>query len=426
MMGEVDIGMKVRHGRSKEPSLQYESESTIGLNNSPNSEVLFTRRSQEPVMETPQLLSLPPSPSWVKGVPRPIKAPQLRSGAGKPVNYHFSPPRWLRLETPRLKKKMELPITINGFTIAACPDSGSEENIIARDEAIHLSLNIEDAPEYQKEFRVANGSIVTALGRTLVVCNFEKEPETNYHCFFYVFKTLVVPLIIGMSFLSATETLTKNKHRLKFHSIPRGGPLQLYALNNPAQRIRCIADSKPILANADTGSELDLISAFYARKRGYLMSKLGPHDNKVQFADGSESYLAGKVDLTIIVGNSGGHLIRGIQEGQRLRRTFYVLQGLTSDMLLGEELLDETNAFETYKDAFSEDEYRGTLSSVNTIVWLKTPLEYLSRLGGRGNGAPEPLAGEEIMHRITEMTKKIPQQKPTLQLQEPTQQTKLQ
>ena len=293
------------------------------------------------------------------------------------------------------KRKVELPMDIHGSTFAACPDSGSEENIMVTDLVAQLGLSVEDALEHQKEFRIANGKVVKALGRTSVQCSFTKEPEAQFQCWFYVFQSLITPLIMGMAFLDATETFTKYKHRLQSRLVPRAGPLQLYALNNPARRIRCLADMKPILANADTGAEMDLMSLAYAKRRGYAnLSKIGLRDNQVQFADGSKAYLVGKVNVSIILGDNSGPVVRRHNSGLQLKRTFYILDGLTSDMLFGEEFLDETNAFETYKTAFAADQSGEIISEVNTIVWCNTPERFLARFGRGNTAAPEPLSGK--------------------------------
>ena len=199
----------------------------------------------------------------------------------------------------RLKKRFDLPLNIFGATHSTRHDSGSHENAMAKEMALKLGLKIEDTAEYQKEFRIANGKVVKALGRTSVDCAFTAEPHMQHLCSFYVFATLVTPIIMGMAFLDATETLTKHKRRLRSTMVPANGPAQICALNNPGQRLRCSMNRESVLANADTGSEIDLISLAYAKSRGLAWIEFGAMGNhKVQFADGSESFLAGKTFLS--------------------------------------------------------------------------------------------------------------------------------
>ena len=303
----------------------------------------------------------------------------------------FSP-----FQPTRRSRRVELPMNILGSTYATCPDSGSHENIMVKGVAQQLGLDIESSTEHRKEFRIGNGKIVKSLGRTCVKCSFAKEPDLEYLCWFYVFRSLIKSVIMGMAFLDATETLTKHKNRLQCSMSPRTGPLQLCALNNPAQRLGCMAEGKRILANADTGSEIDFISLAYAKRRSFEIEKVNPQENKVQFADGSLSYLAGRVSLDIFIGQYD--LLSVNRGGKRLQRTFYVLDGLTSDMLLGDEFLDETDAFNTYRAALSSDASKEAFSQLNTIVWFKTPERYFGRhlFGKSSITAPEPLDGNSL------------------------------
>ena len=100
------------------------------------------------------------------------------------------------------------------------------------------------------------------------------------------------------------------------------------------------------------------------------MTAVGLRSSTVQFADGSTSDLIGKVKVLIVLGTP---------EGPRVVTTFYVLDGLTSDILFGEDFLDKTTAFETYRDAFSIIDCDDTAAEVNGIVWSNTAESYLSR-----------------------------------------------
>ena len=314
----------------------------------------------------------------------------------KPLREPYgTPDQYSLVHVVKPRKKVQLPIEILGSTYATCPDSGSQENIMAKAISDQLDLSIDDAAEHQKEFRMANGKVVKALGRTSVDCAFTKEPDSQHQCSFYVFKALIAPIIMGMAFLDATETLTKYKHRLQSSMVPRTGPLQLYGIDNPVQRIQCLADLRKTLANADTGSEIDLISLAYARRRGYYLDAVDFGDNRVQLADGSVAFLVGKVNISIIFGDVDNEFYAWKFPHTEIQRTFYVLEGLTSDMVLGEEFLDETNAFETYRTALTFQESEDIYCHLDTIIWLRTPEKYIRNLlGGNTTAAPEPLSGE--------------------------------
>ena len=267
-------------------------------------------------------------------------------------------------------RRMDLPMIIQGSTIISRPDSGSEENIIAADVLSTLELKMDNALEHRKEFRVANGRSVWALGRIIVKCSFAKDRTLDFNCTFYVFKNLTSALIMGMPFLDETQTLIKYQYRFQPRIIRPSGPVQLNSLNNPRKRLFCLINSQPRFANADTGSEIDLMSLEYVLKRGFPMTAVGLHSNTVQFADGSTAELVGKVSVLIVLGTP---------EGPRVVIIFYVLDGLTCDILLGEDFLDKTAAFETYRDAFSIIDCDDDTAEVNGIVWFSKAESHLSR-----------------------------------------------
>ena len=267
-------------------------------------------------------------------------------------------------------RRVDLPMIIQGSTIISRPDSGSEENIIASDVLTMLDLKMDNAPEHRKEFRVANGKPVWALGRIMVKCSFAKDRTLDFYCTFYVFQNPTSALIMGMPFLDETQTLVKHQYRLQPRAISSFRPIQLSSLNSPRKRLYCLVDSQPKLANADTGSEIDVMSLEYTLRRGFSMTAVDLSTSTVQFVDGSTSELVGKVSVVIVLGTP---------EGPRVTTTFYVLDGLTCDILFGEDFLDKTTAFKTYRDAFSVIECDNDAAEVNGIVWFNAVESYVSR-----------------------------------------------
>ena len=112
------------------------------------------------------------------------------------------------------QRRLYLPIVINGEIIQSRPDSSCENNIIAAEVVSSLDLVTNTAPEHRKTFRLANGSLMEALGQVVFGCSFALEQALQLTCVFYVFKRLICPILIGMSFLNETETLSKYRHRL--------------------------------------------------------------------------------------------------------------------------------------------------------------------------------------------------------------------
>ena len=278
-------------------------------------------------------------------------------------------------------QKMVLPIIIRGLTIDSRADSGSEDNIMSRDLISHLNLRIDNSPEHHKQFRLANGNFVSALGRISVKCAFAKDPSIELRCTFYIFSQLISPIIMGMAFLDETETLVKYRHRLQPRLLT--GTHQLCSLNSPRCRLLCIVDSLPSLANADTGSDMDLMSLAYVRRRNFVMTEVDLECSTIEFADATTALIIGKVDVPVAVGGDEGH---------QILNTFYILVELTCDFLLSEEYLFETNAFERYRHAFSYEDCDDDAVDVNTIMWVNTTEKDFSRLWNR-HGQPGGASG---------------------------------
>lgn len=186
---------------------------------------------------------------------------------------------------PVRKDGLDLPLIVDGRAMTAIPDSRTEDNIIAQDLVTQLGLDVDDEPENQKEFRIANSSVTKAIGRVKVSFRFAHDQGEEHQTWFYVFRSFFRPLLFGMEFLDATETLTKHRYRLESRSTSFSGPLRVAALNNPKRRLYCWPKYSPsplkyprraalkiMMANADTGSEVDLISLDLCRRERSISS----------------------------------------------------------------------------------------------------------------------------------------------------------
>lgn len=289
----------------------------------------------------------PQLPKWIPDYPPPTDTDQYRWGS-----------------------QMDLPLTVRGTVIPARPDSGCEENIMSARMAEYFGLPVSRRKEDKKNFRVANGKIVSAVGRVSIWSCFPEEPWKEIQLDFYLFPQAVTPLIIGMSFLAETKVFNENRHRLRPRKVKRRGPYQVSLLNSPMKTIHCLAESEPARGYPDTGSEIDLMSLSYVTKRGFELRTLEDEESEVLFADGSSSTLVGKTTISLIVCSNSP------LEG---KLTFYVLEDLTCDMLFGEEFLHENEIFQKHQTAFGTSEADG-FSDVNGIFWKTKGEKFLSKL----------------------------------------------
>jgi hypothetical protein len=277
---------------------------------------------------------------------------------------------------------------VHGSIIYSRPDTGCEENIMQAELASGLGLKIDKSTKHRRIFRIANGRNVQAVGLVSTKCYFSNELWRELDVDFYVFSHLVTQIIMGMSFLDTTKTLVDNRHRLRIRKSLRRRPFRVSRLNNPRRRLPCFVASFPALANPDTGSDVDLMSLSYVTSRGFLIEDVEDEEANVEFADGSTARLTGKVKVDIALDS---------KDFVKENMTFYVLENLTCDILLGEDFIFGKDVFQKYQQYFIMDEKERLGSEVSTIIWQKKAEKLLSRLGfrrKRSSSTQQYLSGE--------------------------------
>ena len=250
-----------------------------------------------------------------------------------------------RPRTNRVSKRKHLPMIIGGKEIKAQHDSGAERaNFIDCDLASKLKLRLRNEKGDCKRFTMGNGKIVKALGRVKAVCAFAKGAETKMKCWFYVLNEMASPLIMGSQFLEKTRTLSDHVHRLE-DCIPNPVISPMVNLIGSTQhakrRFTAHIDHRLTLINADTGSDLDLMSSTYVRAHGYQLDRRRRCRKRVRFADNTVAETIGQVQATLT-----------LCDGSTYLKVFDILPNLTSDVLLGQFTLEEINAFTFHRNSF--------------------------------------------------------------------------
>jgi hypothetical protein len=157
-----------------------------------------------------------------------------------------------------------VPLKMQGRSEPAVADTGAQENVMSETLARKLKLTIHKPETKSHHFVNAIGESMSAIGYTTIRCNFEDEPQNSQsgsESKFWVFSKLVVPLVVGRRFLESTGTLTRFRHRLQKIIAPQGVSLRILHMELPRWRMNCRVGEKMVLANPDTGSDLDLMSA---------------------------------------------------------------------------------------------------------------------------------------------------------------------
>lgn len=244
-----------------------------------------------------------------------------------------------------VSKRKQLPMIIGGKEIKAQHDSGAERaNFIDWDLASKLRLRLRNEKGDCKRFSMGNGKIVKARGRVKADCAFAKEAQTKMKCWFYVFDELASPLIMGSQFLEKTRTLSDHVHRLEDY-ILNPGILPMVNLIGSTQhakrRFTAHINDRLTLINADSGSDLDLMSSTYVRAHGYQLDRRRRCRKRVRFADNTVAETIGQVQATLTLGDGSTYL-----------KMFDVLPNLTSEVLLGQFTLEEIKAFTFHRNSF--------------------------------------------------------------------------
>jgi hypothetical protein len=110
---------------------------------------------------------------------------------------------------PRENRRKILRVRIRDGEHQACPDSGSEKNIMEESFAIKHGFTIRRRPKDLKQFELGNGKYIWSVGRVCVPVELPGSTFGQTKRWFHVLPNCPVPLILGMKFLKEAEIFTK-------------------------------------------------------------------------------------------------------------------------------------------------------------------------------------------------------------------------
>jgi hypothetical protein len=277
----------------------------------------------------------------------------------------------------RAKTRISLPLTLNAnsgpATVMACPDTGSEENIISLDLAQALGYNIFTSPSQNKTFELADGRIVEAVGEIIAECSFglETTPEAvPMTLVFYVFMKLASPIIMGLAFLEQTRTLSKHRDRLIRVPRPAHQPIQVYSVGRPRNQLYCYLNKSYVPATPDSGSEVNLMTQSFASRKGLHIEIA---KEVVEFADGTVAVTSGVVRAKLAIRKNHNIEYRTIPTAD-----FYLIDDLRHDLIVGEDSLEELRVFTRGQHALFPSPYTIGPAGLNRIRHLGAVDDVLS------------------------------------------------
>ncbi|KAI4928751.1 hypothetical protein J4E85_005371 [Alternaria conjuncta] len=353
---ELDIAHAVEHllfmGTEKYPEENAYNQYLTRYGGYPNA---FTASTSTMITEQGNDRTLPPSTESYRRISESLRE------AGKKALFAALDREEVATEGDHVKgRRRGLPLLLEAHggqqEIMTCYDTGTHDNHISRAKAIELGYTIEPSPDTKAGFQLPNGKVIKAVGQIFVAVQFAKRvgPEAaSMVCRFNVFEKLASPILIGMTFLKATQTITKYTSRMVNLPPTWKRSLRLCAVGSATNQVACIIDGRKVTAYADTGSEIALISGPYARERGFSISQ---GCEELELADGSLEYTSGFADLDIRVLNpddwekcprsKSKWKLNPISEIESTMIRFHVLEGLQFDVILDEEATDILNIFQ--------------------------------------------------------------------------------
>ena len=269
-----------------------------------------------------------------------------------------------------------------------CYDTGTHENHISHAKAIEMGCTVRPSPNLDAWFQLPNGKIIKPMGHVNIMVQSARDVGSDTSpmiCRFNVFEKLALPVLIGMAFLRATDTITKYTSRMVDLPGTWKRSLRLYSMGNATNQVSCIIEGRRISAAADTGPEIALVSGIYAKRRGFIIRD---GSEELELADGSLEYTSGFAYARISVLDRSHWEQRSTSISASKWRAkpglrpdwirFHVLECLQLDVLLDERTSDVLDVFKNGFVEFMSDA-PDVVPSISPIIHLGSVEASLAR-----------------------------------------------
>lgn len=258
---------------------------------------------------------------------------------------------------------------IQHHRVHAMPDTGAGLNLISSSLAAELGYSRPpDLALRGAELRMANGKHLKTIGVIEAAWSFFQESKKAWSLMFHIVEDFSYDAVLGNDFLMSTQTMSKHQHRLCRVPVPMKALSVVFVntLGKVNQRVRGFINDVEVYALPDSGSESNLLSFDYCRAKGWDESLELEDTRLLLFPDGSIQQTLGTIRLKWHYGNNRNSL--GIM------LDFHVLFGCVYDAILGQDMLEETLAFEWHQDSFMkvqpDQSAQMEQSELNLVIWL--------------------------------------------------------
>lgn len=281
------------------------------------------------------------------------------------------------------------------YTVSALGDTAAKYNFIKEDYAVQLGIPIERGrPE---TVTIRNGHKVTTTGKLQADFNFQGEAEAH-SLTFHLLPDCIHDVILGKAFLKATKTfkvLQNFKNRVRKRIVEGVSSLRLLYLGESAPKFTGLLNGRPREALADSGAGALIMDEDYARSMGIPIQTGEKYRHTVRFADNTTARTSG-----MSCGVRWEFGLGGVDKEHLL--DFHILKNAPANVILSDELLFGTNAFEEYDcylvDEDDEDDdadayFHGIRIDESYTPQGKSAVEPMFSLSDRREGAvPEELS----------------------------------
>lgn len=220
-------------------------------------------------------------------------------------------------------------------------------------------------------FAMGSGQYVTSIGKAFILLKILGRAESDETCWFHVLEKCSISPIMGVDFLRKIQLCTKNRHLLVDCPLSFGDTPRLKWIGSPQGKMQFWANNKRLTACADTGSDLDLMSLHCALKRGFKIDK--SRRTRVLLADETVVETVGQVHISSVK----------LSSFDSFEMSLHVLLNLVSDVIFGEEFLEQMDVFNTC-DIIDEDDSLN-LYSLNTLISFGPIQSFMNRVANIRN-----------------------------------------
>jgi hypothetical protein len=254
---------------------------------------------------------------------------------------------------------------VNGLETDAIPDTGAGCNIMAESFAKRLHLVINEDPSHRKVLRMTNCRTIEAKGIVAALWKFNSDPYPAHlwHTEFQVISDFVEDVVLGSHFLFTTQTMSQNQYRLsrRPHTFKALSLIRVNILGSMHGYVHVRGDleQETVSALPDSGSEFNLISYDYVKRRNWF-SRMDLEDrNRLHVADGTSEMTEGSVVA---------HW--AFPGADSVEMKFHVLRDCSHDIIIGQDILEVADAFLLHKDAFEKEILVTDIPGLN-MVWVE-------------------------------------------------------